>query len=156
VKLNDASIQTTINSARVARLSTVDCENMPHTVPVVFAFDGHHYYIPLDGKGKTQPVEKLKRVRNIQQNPNVALLIDEYNEDWGKLFFVMIQGKAYLIGDREEKGNQNNDYDFNYNFSLKEIHKLLYQKYPQYRQVGIGWNCIKIQPQKTISWKNYE
>jgi PPOX class probable F420-dependent enzyme len=154
MQLNDAFIQTIINRARVGRFSTVDYENMPHTVPVVFAFDGHHYYIPLDKKRKkTETIKKLKRVINIQHNPNVALLIDEYDEDWSKLVFVMIQGKAYLIGNKKEEGNENNDYNDN-NFSLKEIHKLFYQKYPQYKQVGMGQYCIKIQPQKTISWKN--
>jgi PPOX class probable F420-dependent enzyme len=154
MQLNDAFIQTIINRARVGRFSTVDYENMPHTVPVVFAFDGHHYYIPLDKKRKkTETIKKLKRVRNIQHNPNVALLIDEYDEDWSKLVFVMIQGKAYLIGNKKEEGNENNDYNDN-NSSLKEIHKLFYQKYPQYKQVGMGQYCIKIQPQKTIFWKN--
>lgn len=151
---NDAAfVQTIAKKARVARLSTIDIENMPHTVPVVFAFIGHHYYIPLDRKRKTQPVEKLKRVRNIQHNPNVALLIDEYDDDWSKLVFVMIQGKACLIGKEEDKGNMNNN-NRNNNSVLKEIHKVLYQKYPQYKEVGIGEYCIKIQPQKTITWKN--
>lgn len=155
MQLNDAFIQTIIKRARVGRFSTVDYENMPHIVPVVFAFDGHHYYIPLDKKRKKiEKIEKLKRVRNIQHNPNVALLIDEYDEDWSRLVFVMIQGRAYLLGNKKEKGNENNDYNYNNNSSLKEIHKLLYQKYPQYQQVGMGQYCIKIQPQKTISWKN--
>ena len=122
-------------------------------VPVVFVFNGHCYYIPLDKKRKkTETIEKLKRVRNIQNNPNVALLIDEYYEDWSKLVFVMIQGKAHLIG-KEEEGNENNNHDKN-NSLLKEIHKLLYQKYPQYKEIGIGQYCITIQPHKIISWKN--
>ena len=106
---NNFFIQEIINRARVARLSTIDYDKqMPHIVPVVFAFDGHHYYLPLDNKRKKETVEKLKRVRNIQHHPNVALLIDEYNEDWSKLVFVMIQGKAYLIGegDKEETFNE--------------------------------------------------
>ncbi len=148
-----AFVQTIAKRARVARLSTIDIENMPHIVPVVFASVGHHYYIPLDRKRKIQPVEKLKRVRNIQHNPNVALLIDEYDDDWSKLVFVMIQGKACLIGKEEEKGNENNN-NRNNNSVLKEIHKVLYQKYPQYKEVWIGEYCIKIQPQKTIIWKN--
>src|SRR5918996_3701339 len=93
-------IQSLINGARVARLATIDFEEAkPHIVPVVFVFDGNAYYIPIDKKPKrnTDP-ERLRRVRNIQQNPNVALLIDEYNEDWSKLFFIMIQGKGTLVG----------------------------------------------------------
>lgn len=151
---NNAIIQAIISRARVARLSTIDYdEKTPHIVPVVFAFDGHRYYIPLDEKRKIQTVEKLKRVRNIQHNPNVALLIDEYNEDWSKLVFVMIQGKAHVIGEEKEKGLRNN-YNNNNTPSLEEGHTLLYHKYSQYKRVGIGSYCIVVQPQKIILWKN--
>ena len=158
---NNFLIQEIINRARVARLSTIDYKKqIPHIVPVVFAFDGHHYFIPLDDKRKKEPVEKLKRVRNIQHYPNAALLIDEYNEDWSKLVFVMIQGKAYLIGEGDEEeiertckydhnNNNNNDVP-----SVKKGHRLLYQKYTQYQKIGIGKYCIIVKPQKIIFWKS--
>jgi nitroimidazol reductase NimA-like FMN-containing flavoprotein (pyridoxamine 5'-phosphate oxidase superfamily) len=58
---NNFFIQEIINRARVARLSTIDHnKQIPHIVPVVFAFDGHHYYIPLDNKRKEQTVKKIK------------------------------------------------------------------------------------------------
>ena len=155
---NNLFIQEIINRARVARLSTIDHnKQIPHIVPVVFAFDGHHYFIPLDEKRKKETVEKLKRVKNIQHYPNVALLIDEYNEDWSKLVFVMIQGKAYLIGEKdvEENGECCKYDDYNNKIPLlKEGHKLLYQKYTQYQKVGIGHHCIIVKPQKIIFWKN--
>jgi co-chaperonin GroES (HSP10) len=69
----------------------------------------------------------------------------------------MIQGKAYLIGEKdgEEKG-RGCEYDDNNNEipSVKKGHKLLYQKYTQYQKVGIGKYCIIIKPQKIIFWKN--
>ncbi len=155
---NNLFIQEIINRARVARLSTIDHnKQIPHIVPVVFAFDGRYYYIPLDNKRKEQTVEKLKRVRNIQHHPNVALLIDEYDEDWSKLVFVMIQGKAYLIGEKDVEENDECcecDNDNNKIPSLKEGHKFLYQKYTQYQKVGIGHHCIIVKPQKVIFWKN--
>ena len=90
--INDIQVKAIIDKARIARLATVDSKSNPHLVPVVFAFDGEHYYIPIDKKTKQEPSrpEKLKRVKNIQKNPNIALLIDEYNEDWTKLYFIMI------------------------------------------------------------------
>ena len=105
----------------MARLATVDSENKPHLVPVVFVFDGKYYYVPLDEKIKKDKPERLKRVKNIQRNPNVVLLIDEYNEDWSKLRFIMIQGRASLIG----KKVQHNE------LVLEKAHKLLYRKYHQ-------------------------
>jgi PPOX class probable F420-dependent enzyme len=143
--------QTILQRARVARLSTVDDKHhMPHIVPVVFVFDDNYYYIPIDKKRKKQDPGKLKRVRNIQGNPNVALLIDEYNEDWRQLVFVMIQGRAYLLKQEIEQDNNNN----NNNQQLEKVHKLLYQKYSQYKNIGIGQYCIKIYPQKVIFWSN--
>ena len=71
-KTNSYFIQLTKGRV-VARLSTVDDKHhMPYLVPVVFVFDDNYYYIPIDKKRKKQSPEKLKRVRNIQANPNVA------------------------------------------------------------------------------------
>ena len=88
--------------------------------------------------------ENLKRVKNIQQNPNVALLIDEYNEDWRKLYFIMIQGKAQIIGSKDQ----------NELVLLENAHKLLSGKYVQYQEIGIGDYVIMIVSQKVITWKN--
>jgi PPOX class probable F420-dependent enzyme len=140
---NNAIIESLIDEARVARLATVDSENIPHVVPVVFVFDGEHYYVPVDEKTKKDKLGTLKRVKNIQQNPNIALLIDKYDEDWSKLLFVMIHGKASLIG---KKGQ---DCDT----QLEKAHKLLYVKYHQYEKIGIGEICIKIYPEKVITWQ---
>jgi PPOX class probable F420-dependent enzyme len=137
--------RTIIDKARIARLATADSEECkPHLVPVVFIFDGNNFYIPLDEKAKRSKPENLKRVKNIHANPNVALLIDEYNEDWKKIWFIMIQGNASLINNIEYKQNR----------LIQRIHRLLYEKYPQYLDIGIGEFCIMIQPQKVISWKN--
>ena len=92
-----------IHRARVARLATADSKAKPHIVPVVFAFDGEKYYIPIDKKTKTTKPGELRRIKNIDANPAVALLIDEYNEDWKKLLFIMVQGKAAILG--KKKGN---------------------------------------------------
>src|SRR5919107_1401660 len=93
-------IKTIINKAKVARLATLDIKCTPYLVPVVFVLDNDNdcYFIPIDEKTKRSRPENLKRVKNIQENQNVALLIDEYNEDWTRLYFIMIQGKASVIG----------------------------------------------------------
>ena len=136
------AVEEFIERARVARLATIDSEFKPHLVPVVFVFDGNHFYIPVDEKRKTAKPEKLKRIRNIQDNPNVTLLIDEYSEDWTKLAFVMIQGKASVA--TKEEGN----------IQVREAYKKLMTKYLQYQKVSVGEMCIIITPKKVASWSN--
>lgn len=136
------AVEEFIERARVARLATIDSEFKPHLVPVVFVFDGNHFFIPVDEKRKTAKPEKLKRIRNIQDNPNVTLLIDEYSEDWTKLAFVMIQGKASVA--TKEEGN----------IQVREAYKKLMTKYLQYQKVSVGEMCIIISPKKVASWSN--
>jgi PPOX class probable F420-dependent enzyme len=136
------AVEEIIDRARVARLATIDSEFKPHLVPVVFVFDGNNFFIPIDEKRKMAKPEKLKRIRNIQDNPNVALLIDEYSEDWTKLAFVMIQGNASVASKGEE------------NIQVRQAYKNLMTKYIQYQKVGLGEMCIIITPKKVASWSN--
>lgn len=136
------AVEEFIERARVARLATIDSEFKPHLVPVVFVFNGNHFFIPVDEKRKTAKPEKLKRITNIQDNPNVTLLIDEYSEDWTKLAFVMIQGKASIA--TKEEGN----------IQVRQAYKKLMIKYLQYQKVGLGERCIIITPKKVASWRN--
>jgi PPOX class probable F420-dependent enzyme len=144
--INDTYLKTIIDKATVARLETVDSECKPHLIPVVFVFDNDCYFISIDEKTKRSKPENLKRIKNIQQNPNVALLIDEYNEDWRKLHFIMIQGKASIIGRKELEQNEL--------VLLEKAPRLLSHKYLRYQKIGIGEYVIMIVPQKVITWKN--
>lgn len=135
-----------LHNSRIARLATVDPENnQPYVVPVLFAFDGNNIFIPIDDKPKkTKNSNQLKRVKNIQKNPDVSFLIDTYDDnDWNNLSYLMIQGKARIA-------NRVNDID-----TIKKAHYLLSDKYIQYKNmiVGMGDNCIVIDIQKTITWK---
>jgi len=139
LKLNQKTM-TLIKEAKVARLATVDQKSHPYVVPVVFVFHENSFFIPLDEKTKTVNSRKLKRVKNIEKNSNVTLLIDKYQNDWKKLFFLMIHGKATVID-----GNSK---------LMDKIHKLLISKYPQYKKIGIGNSCIMINPTKVTFWNN--
>jgi PPOX class probable F420-dependent enzyme len=140
--LIDGRAKDIITRARVARLGTVDGNNQPYVIPVVFVFDGAYFFIPLDRKTKTVTPGDLRRVKNIEKNAKVALIIDQYSEAWEKLWFIMIMGQAGIIKKKDQVA------------LLKEIHKMLITKYPQYRSLGMGESCIKIQPLKVTSWKN--
>ena len=138
------SLESLPNS-RIARLATVDPENnQPYVVPVVFAVDGNNIFIPIDDKTKRVNSNQLKRVKNIQKNPNISFLIDTYDdEDWNNLSYLMIQGKARIA-------NMVNDID-----TIKKAHSLLSNKYLQYKNriVEIGDKCIVIDILKSITWK---
>ena len=137
-----SAVEEFIERARVARLATIDLEFKPHLVPVVFVFDGNHFFIPIDEKRKTAEPDKLKRIRNIEHNPSIALLIDQYDEDWKKLAFVMIEGEASIANKSEG------------NIQVRQAYKKLITKYIQYQKVGVGEMCIIITPKKLASWSN--
>jgi PPOX class probable F420-dependent enzyme len=156
VTTNNQKINPILYRARVARLATADSKAIPHIIPVVFAFDGEKYYIPVDEKPKITKPDQLRRIKNIKANPAVALLIDEYDEDWNKLLFIMIQGKASILGKRRENNKEETedpqDSGDDGDKLLNNAHKLLFMKYPQYQHIAIGKLCIVIHPQKTIFW----
>ena len=129
-----------LHNSKIARLATVDpANNQPYVVPVVFAFNGDNIFIPIDDKTKRVNSNQLKRVKNIQKNPNISFLIDIYDDnDWNNLSYLMIQGKARIA-------NMVNDTDI-----IEKAHFLLSNKYLQYRNmiVEIGDKCIVIDIQK--------
>jgi PPOX class probable F420-dependent enzyme len=141
-----SEIVETLNNSKIARLATVDPENnQPYLVPVVFVFNGYNIFIPIDDKPKKiENSNQLKRVKNIQKNPNISFLIDTYDEeDWNNLSYLMIQGKARIVVNRLK------DID-----TIKTAHSLLSEKYLQYKNlVGMGDSCIVIEIQKVIKWK---
>ena len=79
-------------AARVARLATVDAGGAPHLVPVTFAVHGDTIVTAVDHKPKRTLA--LKRLANIASNPRVALLADEYDDDWSRLWWVRADGTA--------------------------------------------------------------
>ena len=79
-------------AARVARLATVGPEEGPHLVPVVFAVVGDTIVSAVDHKPKS--TTRLRRLANIESDPRVSLLIDEYDEDWSRLWWVRADGRA--------------------------------------------------------------
>jgi PPOX class probable F420-dependent enzyme len=124
---------------RVARLATADAAGKPHVVPVCFAFARSSIFIALDEKPKKVPASDLKRVRNILQNPEVALTADRYAEDWSLLAFVMVRGHAELL--EPDTGEQ------------AAAVRLLRGKYHQYETMRIEENpVIAIRPEKAVSW----
>ena len=129
-----------IRSARVAHLATADREGRPHVIPICFAFDGKALYSPIDEKPKRTSPLGLKRVRNILENPHVAVVVDRYDENWKKLAYILIRGRARLLTRGE---------------NYRKAVFLLRRKYPQYRHMAIQDRpMIQIKPTRVKSWGN--
>ncbi|WP_370950101.1 TIGR03668 family PPOX class F420-dependent oxidoreductase [Amycolatopsis sp. cg5] len=86
-------------AARVARLATVDAAGVPHLVPVTFAVAGDEVVFAVDHKPKS--TFALKRLANIAANPRVSFLVDHYDDDWDRLWWVRADGEA-VVTDRAE------------------------------------------------------
>jgi PPOX class probable F420-dependent enzyme len=87
-------------AARVARLATADADGKPHLVPVTFALDGDRVVLAVDQKPKS--TARLKRLRNIEANPAVALLADHYDDDWTQLWWVRADGRATVLAESND------------------------------------------------------
>jgi len=130
-----------LRQARVARFATLDARGRQHIVPICFASDGKILYTAIDQKPKRVSPERLVRVQNLRAVPNVALLIDEYDEDWTQLWYVLIRGRAKLIPRSAHKER------------ARAMSKLR-AKYPQYARGMLREDAliVRISPERTISW----
>jgi PPOX class probable F420-dependent enzyme len=132
-----------IHSHRVARLATVDAAGQPAVVPICYVFDSGRFYSAIDEKPKTVSWGRLKRLRNIEANPSVSLVIDDYSEDWTQLGYVLVRGLAEAI----EPGGR-------YASEHARAVDLLRGKYPQYRTMAIDRRLIiRIEVTRIKHWR---
>ncbi len=110
--MNDARL----SAARVARLATTDPDGRPHLVPIVFALEGNTLYSAVDRKPKRS--SKLQRIENARARPDVTILVDHYEDDWDRLWWIRLRGLARVLDDGDERD---------------QALALLQEKYPQYR-----------------------
>jgi len=90
-----------LRAIRVAHLATADGAGVPHVIPVCFVADRRSVYITIDEKPKRGP--RLKRLRNIAENPQAALVVDHYDDsDWSRLGWVMVRGPAEILDGGDE------------------------------------------------------
>ena len=125
-----------VQRQRVAHLATADANGRPHVVPVCFAHMDGRFCIAIDEKPKR--TRRLKRLRNIAENPSVALVFDRYDDDWARLGWVMVQGTAAIIssGSEHERGVD----------ALRE-------RYEQYRSMALeGRPVIRVAVEKVVTW----
>ena len=127
--------------SRVARLGTADRAGQPLVVPVCYVFDGRLCFSALDSKPKRVAAIELRRVRNIAENPRVSLTVDRYDEEWSRLCWVIVEGRADILTDGSERAGAVD---------------LLRDKYAQYRAMGLDRDSatvIRISPERTLHWR---
>jgi len=125
-----------VRAARVAHLATADARGQPLVIPICFVYDGKEFFSPIDEKPKR--TIRLKRLRNLQENPKLSLVIDRYNEDWRRLAYVLITGEGKVLF----RGNKH-----------RRAVRLLRRKYSQYRDMVIQVRpLIVVIPRKVKIW----
>jgi PPOX class probable F420-dependent enzyme len=138
-KLSEAE-RRFLSHRRIAHLATADSRAVPHVVPVCFVMSEDTLYITIDEKPKRQPGAALKRLRNIAENPAVAVVADRYDEDWSQLGWVMLRGHAEVLTD----GTEHHD-----------AQALLRARYPQLKAMQIAQHpVIAVRIERTTSWGN--
>ncbi len=134
--MTDEEARARIAAARVGRLATVDRDGRPHVVPICFAVSGDRVVSIVDDKPKRSP--QLRRLDNVREHPDVQLVVDHYDDDWSKLWWVRLSGRGQVIDEgwvREQA-----------------IH-LLADKYRQYRELLPSGPVLVIDVTRITSWE---
>ncbi|MGW3196291.1 TIGR03668 family PPOX class F420-dependent oxidoreductase [Streptomyces sp. NPDC001118] len=130
----DEELRARFTQARVLRLGTADAAGKPHLVPATFAVVGDTVAIAVDHKPKRHT--NLKRLRNVQENPAVTLLVDHFTEDWNDLWWVRADGEARVVE----------------NELAYELVDALVDKYEQYRERRPVGPVIEIHVSRWSGW----
>jgi PPOX class probable F420-dependent enzyme len=133
--VNESRCRAHLAAARVGRLATVRPDGRPHVVVCCFAVEGDRVWTAVDEKPKSGA--PLQRLANIRANPRASLLVDHYEEDWDRLWWVRIDGAAAVleIGNEEERAIA-----------------LLTARYPQYERARPRGPVIAIAIERITGW----
>jgi PPOX class probable F420-dependent enzyme len=136
-----AGARDLLSTARVAHLATSDQYARPHVVPIVFVWHDDVLYTPLDRKPKRDDDwHALRRVRNIETNGRVAIVVDRYDEDWSRLAWVMVEGVATILESGDERDG---------------AAALLVAKYAQYETLPLeGRPIVRVEIERASEWSS--
>ena len=123
-------------AAPVAMLATAGPEATPHIVPVVFAVHRDVVYTAVDAKRKS--THRLRRLTNIEANPSVSMLVDHYEDDWTRLWWVRADGQAEIHYSGEQ---------------MATGYAMLRRKYPQYQRLELAGPVVTVAVARWSSWR---
>ncbi|MGH3007762.1 MAG: TIGR03668 family PPOX class F420-dependent oxidoreductase [Gaiellaceae bacterium] len=124
-----------VAGTRVGRLATTEAGGAPHLVPICYALEGDVLYSAVDEKPKRS--KRLKRLANIRAHPGVTVLVDHYEEDWSRLWWVRLRGEARVLEEGPERDR---------------ALLLLAAKYDQYREQPPTGPVIAVKVEEWRAW----
>jgi PPOX class probable F420-dependent enzyme len=145
MRLDAAAARQRFATLPVAQLATVGADGRPHLVPFTFALGagvgegepgpGDRIYSAVDAKPKSS--RDLRRLRNIRANPQVAVLVDHYEDDWDGLWWARADGRAIILDEPA---------------AMAPAFALLADRYPQYREQPPAGPVISIEVTHWTGW----
>jgi len=134
-----------LEAHRVGHLATAGADGAPHVVPVCYALDDEAIYFVADAKPKRRPARELKRLANLRANPRAALVVDDWDEDWTRLAWVLVRGPAGIVEDQGLHAG-----------ALARLRA----RYPQYRAMSledpVAHPIVRIAPLSVTAWRASE
>jgi PPOX class probable F420-dependent enzyme len=131
----EAELRRRVERVPVARLATVRPDGRPHVVPITFALEGDSVVTAVDHKPKT--TTSLQRLRNIEARPVASVLVDNYEEDWSRLWWARGDGAARIVAEGAER---------------EEAVERLVEKYRQYRETPPRGPVIVVSVSRWVTW----
>jgi PPOX class probable F420-dependent enzyme len=126
-----------LEQARVAHLGLLDDRSLPRVLPVTFALFGGAVWSAVDRKPKADPAREPARLAHLRRRPEVALTVDRYEDDWERLAWVQVLGRASVLPASEGRAALG----------------ALAAKYEQYRADPPPGPLIRIEPRRALWWK---
>jgi PPOX class probable F420-dependent enzyme len=131
-----------LEAHRVGHLATAGADGAPHVVPVCYALDEAALYFVADEKPKRRPARELLRLRNVRENPRAAIVVDEWDEDWTRLAWVLVRGPARVVTDPTAHATAVG---------------LLRARYPQYRAMALDDPAlspvVRVAAERVVTWR---
>jgi PPOX class probable F420-dependent enzyme len=133
--MDQTEMRRLVAASFVAHLATSGEDGRPHIVPICYALENHALYFAVDFKPKR--TTNLKRLRNIAAQPAVSILVDHYEDDWDKLWWVRLDGSARLVREGHE---------------AEKAVNLLALRYPQYRTERPAGPVVAVSIERMTGW----
>jgi PPOX class probable F420-dependent enzyme len=135
-------VRAFLEGHRLGHLATAGADGAPHVVPVCYALDAAALYFVADEKPKRGPARRLQRLVNLRENPRAAVVVDDWDEDWTRLAWVLVRGPARVV-------------------RTPAVHaralSLLRTRYPQYVDMALDDPernpIVRIEPERVTMWR---